>query len=255
MLFKRRIHPWEALVIGNLLLIVVWWLVSVQVGDNSLFPTPWQTLARLGTDVLTVPVWSATWVTFTEALGGCLIAISVAVPLAYLIYRSTFLASLMQPFFAASQAIPAIAIAPILVIWVGYGLQAIMVLCAIIIFFPILVNTALGLSQVDKEILDAARLDTAGSWALLRYIEFPLALPTMLAGLRAGFTLSVTGAVVGEFVMGGTGLGNRLAIQSAAVDMTGLFSTIVVLCLMATLVYHVISQLERKANRLTLSIS
>ena len=101
----------------------------------------------------------------------------------------------------------AVAIAPLLALWLGYGYLPIVVLCAVMVFFPISLTTAFGVTHIDPDIRDAARLDGAHRWSLLREIEYPLALPAILTGLRNGVTLSMTGAVVGEFVLGGRGLG------------------------------------------------
>ena len=244
---RRQVPTPIAVTLGLFLFVFLWWLLAVQLHQPTLFPSPGRVFSRLFVDLSSASFWQAIGITFTEALGGCALAALMALPLSYVIYRSAFLSALIQPGLAASQAIPAIAIAPVLVIWVGYGISAIMVLCAIIVFFPILVNTTVGLRHVDREVIEAAHLDGAGAFILLRYIEAPLALPTILAGIRSGFTLSITGAVVGEFIMGGAGLGTRLSVQSAAVDMSGLFATIVVLCCLATTVYGVISYLELRS--------
>jgi len=105
----------------------------------------------------------------------------------------------------------------------------------------------LGLRLVDPLVVDAALMDGAGSFSLLVSIELPLALPSILAGLRNGFALSVTGAVVGEMVMGGQGLGQLLTLQRDSVDTAGMFGTILVLCAMASALYGVISVIERRS--------
>jgi NitT/TauT family transport system permease protein len=116
------------------------------------------------------------------------------------------------------------------------------------VFFPILVSSTTGLRHLDEDVLDAARLDGASGLTLLLYMEAPLALPSILAGVRNGFTLSVTGAVVGEMVMGGTGLGTILTIQRNNVDTAGMFVTISLLCVMAMTVYTLIYSVERKSR-------
>ncbi|WP_267892824.1 ABC transporter permease [Streptomyces sp. NBRC 110028] len=175
--------------------------------------------------------------------------IGVALPLGYLIARSDLAAAALQPYIAASQAVPAVALAPLLALWLGYGLLPIAVLCALLVFFPILVNTVLGLRALDPEVLGAARVDGVGWSGMLWYIELPLALPSILAGVRNGLTLSITGAVVGEFVMGGEGLGQLLSVQRQAADTVGLFSTLVMLALLAAGLYGVVRLVERFAQR------
>lgn len=187
--------------------------------------------------------------TLVESLAGSGIGIAVALPLGYLIARSRWSALALQPYIAASQAVPAVALAPLLALWIGYGLLPIAILCALLVFFPMLVNTVLGLRLLDTEVLNAARVDGVGRWGMLRYIEFPLALPSVLTGVRTGFTLSITGAVVGEFVMGGDGLGQLLAVQRSEADSVGLFVTLLMLTILAAGTYGLMRLLERYLQR------
>ena len=152
---------------------------------------------------------------------------------------------MLEPYLAASQAVPAVALAPLLVLLLGYGLLPVAALCALIVFFPAAVNTTLGFRTIDRDVLDAARIDGAGRWALLRHIETPLALPSILAGLRASLTLSVTGAVVGEFVLGDQGLGGLLTIARGNFDAPLVFATLIALALMATTLYGLARLIER----------
>lgn len=198
----------------------------------------WDDLAHNGLLVYVLP-------TLVEAVLGCVLGAAVALPLGYLVFRSRWAAAALQPYIAASQAVPAIAIAPLLVIWLGYGLVPIVMLCALLVFFPILLATVHGLRTLDADVVDAARLDGAGGWALLRTIQAPLAMPSVLTGLRNGFTLSVTGAVIGEMVMGGEGLGMVLATRGRSADTPGLFGALVVLCVLAMVIYGLLLMLER----------
>src|SRR5690606_13676875 len=122
----------------------------------------------------------------------------------------------LEPYIAASQALPAVAVAPLLVLWLGYGLLPVVVLCALMVFFPILVATVHGLTQVDRDVVDAARVDGASGLTLLRTILLPLAMPAILSGIRNGFTISITGAIVGEIVTGGAGMGLLLSARASA---------------------------------------
>ena len=230
-------------------LLATWALVVVVAEPPSyMLPSPQAVLERLVTGLGTPAFWPAIRVTFVEAVGGALLGAVVALPMAIAIHRSRLLNAAMTPFLGATQAIPAIALAPLLAIWVGYGLGPIILLCALMVFFPILVSSVVGLRHVDPSVVDAARIDGASSVALLRHIELPLALPNVLAGLRNGFTLSVTGAVVGEMVMGGAGLGQLLTVQRDAVDTAGMFATIAVLCAMASGLYGLIHMIERRSR-------
>ncbi len=231
----------------GLVLLAFWAALAAAAASPVLLPGPARVLARLWTDLTTGSLWPYLGVTLGEALGGCLLGAVVALPLAVAIHRSAWFSDAVQPFLGATQAIPAIALAPLLVLWVGYGLVPVVLLCGLIVFFPILVSAVVGLRMVPRELVDAARLDGAGGADVLRHVEAPLALPSLLAGFKNGFALSVTGAVVGEMVMGGSGLGTVLTVQRDAVDTTGMFATIAWLCLIAAGAYSLITWWERRS--------
>jgi NitT/TauT family transport system permease protein len=187
-------------------------------------------------------------VTFIESVAGCALGALVALPLGYAVARSRLIASAAQPYLAASQALPAVAIAPLIALWLGFNLPPVIALCGLIVFFPLAVTTTLGLRLLDRDILDAARVDGAGFWSLLWRVELPLALPSILAGLRTSLTLSVTGAVVGEFVVGNNGLGQLLLINREYADPAGEFATLLMLGLLATTLYSAVRIAERQLS-------
>jgi NitT/TauT family transport system permease protein len=228
-------------------LLLLGWLLTAGRG-SVLLPTPMAVATRLVTDLTDPTYWGYVGVTLAEAFGGALIGITVALPLAVLIHRSPWAAAAVHPFLGATQAIPAIALAPLLVLWLNYGLASVAVLCALIVFFPILISAVVGLRHVDADVVDAGRIDGASSLALLSFVELPMALPSILGGVRNGVALAVTGAVVGEMVMGGAGLGTVLTIQRAAVDTAGMFATIIVLCAIASAAYALIQLWERRSR-------
>lgn len=235
----------------GLVVVTVWQLLTMSGAvPPTLLPAPGAVLARFGADVASGALLGYAGVTILEAVFGCVLAAAIALPMGYLIARARVAEAAVSPYLAASQAIPAVAIAPLLVIWVGYGLLPVVLLCALLVFFPVVLSTVLGLRTIDTEILEAAQLDGAHGVQMLRHIEWPLALPAVLTGIRNGFTLSVTGAVVGELVMGGHGLGMVLSVQSASVDTTGLFATLLTLCLIAVVIYMALVGIERVTNPL-----
>ena len=187
-------------------------------------------------------------VTMLESLLGCALGMAVAIPLGYGISHSRLVASAAQPYLAASQALPIVAIAPLIALWLSYGLAPEIIICALIVFFPMVITTVLGLRLVDGDIVDAARVAGANRWALLRYIELPLALPSVLAGLRASLTLSVTGAVVGEFVIGGKGLGVLLIVEMQNGNSAAEFATLFTLAGLAALLYGTVRIIERRVS-------
>lgn len=232
--------------VGLGVVVLVLWHVASTAGllPDRFVPSPLALAERFGHDLTGGRLLSFASVTLSEAIVGSLIAICVAVPLGYLIARVTLVDYSVAPYVAASQAIPAIAIAPLLVLWVGYGLFPIAILCAITAFFPMLITTAIGVRNLPQDVLEAARLDGAGWLQSLWHVEAPLALPSALAGVRGGITLSITGAVVGEFTMGGNGLGMLLTLHQGANDIDGLFSTLLMLIVLAVTLYTVLRLLE-----------
>lgn len=243
---QPRVRHVAAPVLLGLVVLAAWLLLSKGL-PTYVLPTPSSVLVKLWTGLSTRTLLAPLGVTLVEAAAGCLTGAAVALPLAILLHRSRWADAATRPFLGATQAIPAIALAPLLVLWVGYGLVPIALLCALIVFFPILVAAASGLRHVDHEVVDAARMDGASSVQSLLHIEVPLALPWIYAGLRNGFTLSVTGAVVGEMVMGGTGLGTVLVVQRDQLDTAGMVATIVLLALVASAAYLTLVALERRS--------
>lgn len=237
--------------------LTVWELV-VRAGlvREAFLPAPSSLAVRFGHELANGPLLAHTAVTVSEALLGTLFAILVAVPLGYLIARVSWVDMAVTPYVTASQAIPAVAVAPLLALWIGYGLTPIAILCAVVAFFPMLITTVLGVRALPRDVLEAARLDGASWWQSLVWVESPIALPSVLAGIRAGMALSVTGAVVGEFTMGGRGLGMLLTLYRDANDTGGLFATLVMLALLAVGLFTVLRVLEavvrarRRARRL-----
>ena len=223
------------------LLLLVSWYVSTTAGHvSSLFlPAPGDVFARLA-DGLGSGMYlrDALVVTLQESFFGFLLAVAIALPLGYGIAKSHILAITIQPYLSAGQAIPALVIAPFLILWLGYGLVPITVICMLVVLFPMVINTILGVQTIDSALTDAARVEGASGWSLLAHIEFPLALPSLLAAVRTGLTLSITGAVVGEFVSGGVaGLGSLVLQGQHQYDTPLMFAAVVVLAILAALYY------------------
>lgn len=244
---RPQVRHVAAPVLLGLMLLGAWLLLSSGL-PSYVLPTPGSVIVKLWTGITSRSLLAPLGSTLIEAAAGCLGGAVVAIPLAILLHRSRWADAATRPFLGATQAIPAIALAPLLVLWVGYGLVPIALLCALIVFFPILVAAASGLRHLDHEVVDAARMDGASSMQSLVHIELPLAMPWIYAGLRNGFTLSVTGAVVGEMVMGGTGLGTVLVVQRDQLDTAGMVATIVLLATVASAAYLTLVALERRSD-------
>ncbi len=238
------------LLLGVLSLALWSTLVRSGVVATYLLPAPSEVLRVFWQSVTNGLIWEYARTTLVESIEGFVVGTLIGLVTGYSISRSGLLARVLEPYLAASQALPAIALAPLLVLWLGYGTTPVVALCALIVFFPVHVNTALGVRTLDQEILDAARVDGAGGWALLRNFELPLALPSILAGMRNGLTLSITGAVVGEFVIGDRGLGGLLTIARGNFNTPLVFATLLTLAIMASVFYGFGRLIERRLSYL-----
>lgn len=250
-----RVRPWRgpwrwlpgALAVIGLLL--VWWVAAqFSLVSPVVLPNPVAVACRVVEWATSGVIWSYLWPTVGEALLGLVLAGIVALPLGYGMAHSRLLAAVAEPFVAFSQTIPLVAVAPLLVLWIGYGTWPIAVLCAVVAFFPMLTTTVVGLRGIDGRIIEHAMLDGASAPQRLWHVEMPVAGPAVLAGVRAGGILAMTGAIVGEFVMGGTGLGTLLTISRQGADVVGVFTVLVWIALVALVFQAVIQIAERAAT-------
>jgi len=220
--------------------LLVSWYVSTATGSVPAFilPPPQDVFAALADGLRSGLFLSNALVTIQESLLGFLLGVIIALPLGYGIAKSRLFAATLQPYLAAGQAIPAIVIAPVLVLWLGYGLVPITILCMLVVLFPMVITTALGVQTIDHVYTDAARVEGASGWSMLVHIEFPLALPAILAALRIGLTLSITGALVGEFVNNSAqGLGALVFEAKDQFNAPLLFATLIFLTGLAGVYY------------------
>lgn len=225
-------------ILGTIFLFA--WYASTAYGHVSSFvlPAPADVFSALVNGIQSGLYWDNMLVTIQESLLGFLLALAIALPIGYGMAKSRFLASLLQPYLAAGQAIPAVVISLFLFIWLGNGVLPVIVICMLVVIFPLIVNTLFGIQSIDRELLDAARLEGATGLSLLCHIEFPLALPAILASVRSGLTLSITGAIVGEFFCNpDRGLGALVQIAAHQYNTPFLFATIFILALLAVLYY------------------
>jgi len=185
------------------------------------------------------------WVTLQEVLVGFGVAVLVAIPVAVAIERVTVLERALYPLVVATQAIPLVALAPLLLIWFGHGIMPKVVMVALISFFPIVVSLVDGLRSADRETLDLLRTMGANSWQQFRLVEAPSALPTFFSGAKIGMAVAVIGAVIGESAGSSAGLGHAISLYSASLKTDLVFACVLVLALMAIGLFGAIAVLER----------
>lgn len=234
-----------------LLVFLLAWQAVVSLLELPAFilPAPRQVGERFMRAIADGTLFRHIAATLLEVITGLVIGALLATLSGYFLSRSPFLENLLQPFLVASQAIPTVAIAPLLVIWFGPGLLSKVLICALIVFFPVLVNTIVGLRSVSEHLRDLMRSLRANRWQTFRLLEFPAALPVFLGGLRIGATLSVIGAVVGELVGADRGLGFLINVGRGQYDTALVFVGVFTLVIMALILYSAVLLMEKRLLR------
>jgi NitT/TauT family transport system permease protein len=187
------------------------------------------------------------WVTTVEIVLGYLLSIVVGVPLALAIFMSPAFSRSVLPLLVSSQAMPKVAVAPLLLVWFGFGLLPKVLIAFLIAFFPIVISTAVGLASIEPEKIHLARSMGLGPAATFFKIRLPSALPSVFGGLKISITLAVVGAVVGEFVGGDAGLGYLLMVANGSLDTPLLFAGIFALTVQGVVLYFLVELAERLA--------
>ena len=241
---RTLMSAWVRPVLLVALLIVLWqvviWVFRIP---PYLIPAPgavvgqlveqWPTLLRQA-----VPT---TWAT----LGGFALSIAFGIPMALVIAYSRTVESYVYPLLVFSQSVPKIAIAPLFVVWFGFGIIPKVISAFMLGFFPVVVSTVMGFKSVDADMIDLARSMKASRLATFMRISLPQALPSIFAGLKVSVTLAVVGAVVGEFVGSNSGLGYLLRIANGTFDLPLMFAALTVLSAIGVVLFVAVDMVER----------
>ena len=190
---------------------------------------------------------SAAATTASEVVMGFAIAVVISIPLAVLISYSRPVERLALPLIVALQIIPKIAIAPLFIIWFGFGLAPKLLLVFLLCFFPIVVSATTGLKSVPSDILDLARSTGASEFLVFRKIRLPHALPSIFTGLKVAATLATTAAIVAEFVASDRGLGYMLLQFNGNLETGMVFATVLILSFIGVALYFTVELVERRA--------
>ena len=244
-----RQSSWLA-VLSFALAVLIWALVA-QWGSLPAFilPSPAAVWQRFVQVLMDGTLLRNSLVTLSEVLLGLLIGSVLATVIGYGLAKSHSMEKILSPFLVASQAVPTVAIAPLLVIWFGPGMISKVIICALTVFFPILVNTIIGIQAVPESLHDLMKSMRATRLQTLRYLEVPAALPVLFGGMRIGATLSVIGAVVGEFVGSDRGLGFMINVGRGQFDTALVFVALFMLILLAILLYSTAYVAEKRVLR------
>jgi NitT/TauT family transport system permease protein/putative hydroxymethylpyrimidine transport system permease protein len=186
-----------------------------------------------------------TWVTLQEVLAGFALSVAAGVAFAVVLHLSPTLRRAFYPLLVASQTVPIVVLAPILVVWLGFGIGPKLAIIALICFFPVTVNTLDGLGAVDPDLMKMMRTLDASRWQTLRRIEAPTALPYLFSGAKIAVAIAVIGAVFGEWAGSSSGLGHLIQEASAQLQTDRTFAAVVVLSAIAITLFALLAALER----------
>jgi NitT/TauT family transport system permease protein len=228
---------------------VLAWQAVVLIGRLPAFilPGPAEVAIRFVRAWTDGTMWPHASTTLSEVVLGFAAGSIVGVVAGYGLARFGILARLASPYLVAAQAVPILAIAPLLSLWFGTGLLPKVIICGLIVFFPVAIATMVGVREVDRGLLELARSLRASRRRVLVDVELPAALPVIFGGLRVGVTLSVVGAIVGEWAGPDTGLGVLVNLARGSLfDTPLLFATLVTIALLGIVAYGLVVLAERR---------
>jgi NitT/TauT family transport system permease protein len=243
---RRRVrYPLWTVPLSILSAYLLWEAASRWSGLPAfILPDPGAVARRLLVALRDGTLLRHTAATLSELLGGLFLGFTVATALGYVLAKSKTIERILSPYIVASQSIPVVAIAPLLVIWFGPGRISKVMISGLIVFFPILINTIVGVRSVPQDLYDLMRSLRATRWQIFTKLEIPAALPVLLGGLKIGATLSVIGAVVGELVGADQGLGLLINIGRGVYDTTLVYVAVITLVILALALFTFVAALE-----------
>jgi putative riboflavin transport system permease protein len=231
-----------------LVFVLIWQAVVIVSGfPPFILPPPAAVVARLLT------AWSAgiiqphLWATLVEVALGFAVGAGSAVLVGYALARSALVERLVSPYLVAAQATPILALAPLIALWFGPGLAGKVLICSLIVFFPVAIATMIGIRAVDARLLELGRSLRATRRQILTTLEIPAALPSILGGMRVGVTLAVVGAIVGEWAGADRGLGVLINLARGSLfDIPLMFATLLTIAMVGIALYLVVVLVERR---------
>lgn len=221
------------------------WELLIRVLDvpGYLWPAP-SAIARTLADEANL-LGSATWVTLREVIYGFAIAIGAGLGIGIVLHLSATLRRAIYPILIASQSVPTVVLAPVLVLVMGFGIGPKLAIIALFTFFPIVVNTVDGLASVDREYIRMMLTLDASRWSIFRRVEFPAALPLIFSGARIGATYAAIGAVFGEWAGSNAGLGYEMLQAQGQLETSRVFAAVLLVTLIAIVLFALVTLVER----------
>ena len=239
-LLSQTMYP-----LAGVALIIVAWALACWIGNipTVVLPSPDKVLRSIVIrgDLLL----SEGWITLKETLYGFLLALVIGLPLAVAVANSRPLNLMFYPLLIALQSVPKVALAPMILVWLGTGLESKLAIVWLVAFFPIIVDTAAGLRATPKELLELARSLNASGLQIFLKVQLPAALPFVVTGAKVAITLAVIGAVIGEFIGSSEGLGFLLLSATSQLDTPLAFAALFALSVLGIFVYALVGFGER----------
>lgn len=232
-------------IVGLAGVIGLWWLATIVFSiDSFILPSPPDVAGAF--DAQGGFLFDQFWVTLLETVEGFLLSIVAGIPIALLIVRSLILERMIYPLLLAVNAIPKIAIAPIFVVWMGFGQLPKVLLVFLVCFFPVVISTASGMKSTPTELVELLRSLDCSRWQEYFKLRFPYALPQIFVGLKVAISLAVIGAVIAEFVGAEGGLGFVIVQSGASADTALAFAAMALLGVMSIVLFYGLVLIERQ---------
>ena len=231
-----------------LAVVVFVWEGVVYVGWTTAFwiSTPFKIAAQLVKDFASGDIWPHIWATLVSTVGGFFIGSAAGIVAGFVLARWKPLYDATEPYIMALYSMPRVALGPLFVVWFGIGIASKVALAVSIVFFVMLINTHMGVTNVDRTLLDSVRTMGGSGWFVTRKVLLPSTVPWILSGLRISIGFALIGAVVGEMIIAERGLGRLIAYRSGLFDVTGVFAVMVVLAIMAVIFNEILKFFERR---------
>jgi len=240
---------WLVRVVLVAVFLILWEIAADRWIDITFISRPSDIVGRLGDWIGDGTLWTNTWITVQEIVYGFLLGAVAGVLAGFVLASLNFAYRVLDPFMMALYAIPKVALAPLFIVWFGIGMHMKVLLAAATVFFLVFLNTAAGVREVDRGLVDAVRLMGGNRWHVIRKVVLPSSMTGVLTGLKVAVPYALIGAVIGELVASNKGLGYLINDAAAQFDTAGVFATLVVLSVIAGVLNVVVNLIGKRVNR------
>jgi NitT/TauT family transport system permease protein len=240
---------WLVRVLLVVAFLALWEIAADRWIDITFISKPSDIIGRLGEWIGDGTLWSNSWITIQEIVYGFLLGAAAGAIAGFVLASLNFVYRVLDPFMMALYSIPKVALAPLFIVWFGIGMHMKVLLAAATVFFLVFLNTAAGVREVDRGLIDAVRLMGGNRWHIARKVVLPSSMTGVLTGLKVAIPYALIGAVIGELVASNRGLGYLINDAAAQFDTAGVFATLVVLSVIAGVLNVFVSLISKRVNR------